>query len=430
MSNHYEVLGVDSDADQTEITKAYRKLAREWHPDKNKSKEAPKKFSDIREAYDVLSNPDKRAEYDQQKEAEEHGVPEEFLKAQAMFAQFQKQFTPKRRTVFDLMEVLELSLEECFTGVMDKVIEYERYNVCKKCNGKGSPQTIECKECKGRGHHVKKNPKTKKVTRETCESCKGGGTDPDDKRCKKCNGTCSYKLKHKLTFNVPRGVHTGFIMEFPEEGHEIPEDEVEDGVTRSIAKFIVVEKDHDIYTRGVIYGEPWKTSDGFIEIASLKADIHVSFGESIVGFERTIIHLDGHEIKFSRKGPMRHGETYVIKGAGMPRLPPKHGVGDLVIKIVVDLPEDMEKGQKQKLWQILTGTPYPKNNYEKSETELINFDEFETYQVDQHREEDYMKQQRESNERYAQQRQAERDFREAMEGNMGAQKGGCESGVQ
>lgn len=412
--SYYDILGVSKDASDTEIKKAYRKLAQKWHPDKNldNKHEAESKFQKISQAFSVLSDPGKRAHYDRFGSDEDigHGG----MAGMDAFDMFDRIFGMQGSSnVPDAEHIVELTLEELYKGV-DRIEEFERYSLCERCKGRGaSGNNIDCKTCKGKGSGIVQMAHGI-CMKAPCRDCKGTGVNPNVDNCKKCKGERCYKEKTKIEINIPKGAFNRFAIELPEEGNEIPPDEVRNNVKRSNTVFIIRESPHTVFKRGIVIND-------HVDITSLLVETEISLAESIIGFRRTLKHLDGHEIKFSMKGPVRHADTFVIRGEGMPILESPTKKGDLVIRLVVKMPESLEAGQKQKIWQILTGTPYPKTNFDHSGVALMSMDKYEKIAEEEHE-----KRQAKASRERSRRKSFAANFHETM--NSG--NDGCTGGVQ
>lgn len=353
-TDYYEVLGVSKTASAEEIRKSYKKMAQQWHPDKNRDRieEATEMFKNISEASAVLSDPEKRAIYDKhgidglkEHDTKGHGGVDPFEMFSHMFGGMQQ-----NNNFPDLKMPIKVTLEDLYTGKTIET-EIERTTFCNKCNGKGTKHGIEgnCKTCKGQGS-VMMMLGPNQIFQSGCKSCKGTGVDPSVEKCKKCNGSKFYKEKANIPVNVPKGAYNKYPIVIDGEGHAVPPDEISDvGRIRSNAVFFVIEKDHPVFQRGLVIPEKGK-----IDFSDLMIDLHISLAESLCGFYREIKHLDNHKVQFLSKDPCRHGDIFVIKNEGMPKVK-KSEFGDLFVRIDVEHPSEFKltDDTKHKLGKLL-----------------------------------------------------------------------------
>lgn len=388
-TDYYELLGVSKTASTDEIKKAYRKLARKWHPDVNKGnkEEAEEMFKKISEASSVLTDEEKRKIYDkygveglkQQSGGRGMGVdPMSFFNQ--VFGMMGGGFGQQSSDVPDCMTQIKVDLEQIYTGTTMKC-DYSRHTFCDKCNGTGTKTGEEstCKSCNGQGvAMIQVGPGT--FMQQKCRECKGGGMDPSVAKCKKCNGVKYFKETHTVDVTIPKGAHPKYAVVIEEQGNAIPHDEIDNyGKTRSNAVFVVADMPHDVFKRGIVI--PGKNR---VDFSDLMVELEISFVESIVGFHRELTHLDGHKFSVRMEDPCRHGDYFVVLGKGMPKLNKPDNFGDLFISVSVTHPRDFNftSTMRKQVAKALTGKEKPV----KMPNDLVNpveLSSFEKYVADE-----------------------------------------------
>jgi molecular chaperone DnaJ len=345
----YEVLGLQKSASDEEIKKAFRKLAIKYHPDKNQGhKEAEEKFKEINEAYQVLSDPEKKARYDQYGDADAGGGNYGGYGAEGFdFSDFggfgdifdsffgggggggrRKKGGPARGV--DLEYTVTLTFEEAVAGV-EKEISITRNETCETCGGTGAKvgtQPKTCDKCGGAGQiNVQRNtPLGSFMSVSTCDKCGGKGTIITDP-CPECKGTGKIRTNRKITINIPAGVDTGNVIPMRGQG--------EDGTGGGPAGDLYVNirvTPHKVFKR--------KGYDIFI-------DSHISFSKAALGIELKVPTIDG-DVKYSVPPGTQPGTVFRLKGKGVPKVN-GHGRGDQYVNIVVDIPKSVSAKQKDAL---------------------------------------------------------------------------------
>jgi DnaJ-class molecular chaperone len=343
---YYEILGLEKTATEKDISKQYKKLAAKWHPDKNldNKEAAEEKFKAISEAYEILSDPEKREIYDKYgKEGlqqEHHINPEELFRQ--MFGHFSSE---QESDIPNLKCELELTFEEMYNGCQIKK-EVERASICTTCFGSGTKDgtVSKCKICDGNGYRIMMMGPGM-MMKMGCDSCGGTGKSGDKKNeCKKCHGMQFRKEFVEIDVTVPKGVFEDYPIIVKEEGHAVPMEDIHKlGRKRSDIIFVVKEKPHSIFKRFII------KEKGKIDMSDLAVELDISFGESIVGFNKQLHHLNDTTLNISNDKPCRHTDILVFKGCGMPKLNDDNNYGDLFVSIKVENPENIELSEKEKL---------------------------------------------------------------------------------
>ncbi|WP_456431726.1 molecular chaperone DnaJ [Thermosulfuriphilus sp.] len=341
--DYYEILGVSRDASAEEIKKAYRRLALKYHPDRNPGdKEAEERFKEASEAYEVLSDPEKRAVYDRfgHQGLSGQGYKTGFEDFQDIFSTFSDLFEEffgfspgfshrgrsRPRRGADLRYDLTIDLEDAATG-KEVEIEFSRFEICLTCQGSGvrpGGQRSYCPVCQGRGQVVHSEGFFR--ISSTCPHCRGAGTINADP-CPDCGGQGRLKRRRRLLVEIPPGVDTGNRLRIKGEG----EAGLNGGPPGDLYVVIHV-RPHELFER--------RGDDLFCRIP-------ISFVKAALGDEITLKTLWGEE-RLSIPRGIQPGETLLLKGQGMPRLK-GGGRGDLIVQIDVEIPRKLTRRQEELL---------------------------------------------------------------------------------
>ncbi|MEQ1875129.1 MAG: molecular chaperone DnaJ [Bdellovibrionia bacterium] len=343
--DYYEVLGVAKNADADTIKKTYRKLAMQFHPDRNPgNKEAEEKFKACAEAYDVLSDPEKRSRYDQFGHAGLGGGfrPGGFSDINDIFASFSDIFGDffgnaaggsrshsRSNRGSHLRYFMDVDLKQVIDGT-EKDIQFEREEDCVQCKGSGAgagttPET--CPDCKGRGQIIRAQGFFSVAT--TCPRCHGEGKIIKDP-CKKCRGVGRNRLAREIKVKVPPGVETGTQLRLAGEG----EGGYRGGPAGDLYVEIRVEDDERFERHG----------------NDLLAQIEVSYLQALLG---ALIPVETLKDKQNLEIPpgTQHGDRIRIGGAGIPSLR-GYGRGDLYYEVQVQIPKKLNKEEEKLLRDI------------------------------------------------------------------------------
>ncbi|MGC9070215.1 MAG: molecular chaperone DnaJ [Elusimicrobiales bacterium] len=338
--DYYRILGVSRNATQDEIKSAFRKLALKYHPDRNPgNKEAESKFKEINEAYDVLSNPEKRRMYDTYGE---EGLKEGFggFSSQGFetFGDFSDIFDnvfesffgdirgerKRRRRGEDLKYEIEITLEDAFKGTkLD--FEYERLDVCDVCGGKGAKSSSslrKCPMCGGKGR-VQYSQGFFSFT-QTCPQCHGEGkviTEP----CNDCSGRGVKNKKNKISIKIPQGVEDGTLLKIRGAG------DVGDGGYNGDLYLEVKIKHHHHFER---------------EGSDLIYVANVDVFDAVLGTEIEIPVIDGGRVKIKIPPGTQHGKILRVNEKGM-YYPNSKKRGDLLVKVFVNIPQNLTDEQRE-----------------------------------------------------------------------------------
>ncbi|MCL2462457.1 MAG: molecular chaperone DnaJ [Defluviitaleaceae bacterium] len=359
--DYYEVLGVQKTANDDDLKKAYRQMAKKYHPDANPGdKSAEESFKEVNEAYAVLSDPQKRAAYDQYGHAAfdpamggaggnpyggvnfdmgdifssvfGEGLGDIFGGGFGdMFGGGGRRARNGPRRGADLQTNIQIRFEEAVFGTQ-KDIQLTSSDACPTCKGSGAkPGTTaeSCKHCGGTGQErVQQQTMFGTVTSvRPCTICNGEGKIVRDP-CPDCRGTGKVRTTKTLTVNVPKGVDNGTVIRLTGKGEP-----GEKGGPSGDLLITVYVQSHKHFTR---------------QGMNLYLDVPITFVQAALGDELTIPTLDGSE-KYTIKPGTQPGTIVTLRGKGVPSLKNNKSVGDLIIKLVVTVPTQMSERQKQRL---------------------------------------------------------------------------------
>ncbi len=362
--DYYEVLEVAKTASADEIKKAYRKKAIQYHPDKwtnaseEERKNAEDKFKEAAEAYEVLSDPQKRQRYDQFGHAGvggASGFPGGGMSMEDIFSQFGDIFAgsglsdifsgfmggnagPQRRVYRggDLRVKVRLTLEEIATGT-EKKIKVKKLVPCSHCNGSGSADghTEECSTCHGTGRVIKarRTPLGMMQTQETCPTCQGQGQVIKNK-CTHCQGQGVVKDEEIVTIHIPAGVMEGMQLQERGKGNAGPHN----GVNGDLI-VLIEEIPHETLIR---------------DEANLHYNLLLSMPTAVLGGQVEVPTLSGN-VKVRLEPGTQPGKVLRLRGKGLPeidRYGRSYGNGDLMVNINVYIPEHLNKEEKQMIEKL------------------------------------------------------------------------------
>lgn len=352
--DYYEILGVGKSATEEELKKSYRKLALKYHPDRNPDdKDAEEKFKEAAEAYEVLSNKDKRAKYDQFGHAGVDGqgfggggagmnMDDIFSMFGDIFGGFggggfsggfggQRSRGGRRVNKGSSLRIkVKLSLEDIEKGV-EKKIKVNKYVSCKDCSGTGAKEgsdTITCTQCSGSGYitQVQRTILGNMQTQSVCPSCQGEGKIIKDK-CTSCHGEGIVKADEIITINIPAGVSDGMQISFPGLGNAGARNGVNGDLIVSVE-----ELPHEEFER-----------DG----NNICHQTYITVPESILGTTIEVPTLGG-KAKFKIEQGMTSGKVYRLRGKGLPDVN-GYGKGDILVRVDVWIPKSYSKEEKKML---------------------------------------------------------------------------------
>ena len=341
--DYYEVLGVKREASQDDVKRSYRRLAMKYHPDKNPGdSSAEEKFKECAEAYEVLSDPDKKQRYDQYGHDGLRGSgmhDYSHMNVQDIGDMFGDIFGDffgggrRRRSArpnapsrgYDLETMVELSLEDIANGT-EKGIEFTRQDNCTECDGSGNAkgsQPSTCTMCGGNGQVQKAGLGGFFQMVSTCPTCQGQGkviTNP----CKKCRGKGQVPKKRTVSIKIPAGVHEGQGIRVTGEGEP--------------GKFGGPRGDLYCYVR--VQAHPFLMRDG----NDLIATVPIGFTQATLGTMIEVPTLSGPK-QLKIPAGTQHGNVFRIKSEGLPDIRSRRK-GDELVKIVIEIPRNLSKKQK------------------------------------------------------------------------------------
>lgn len=347
--DYYELLGVSKGASKEEIKKAFHKLAHKFHPDKKEGD--ADKFKEVSEAYSILSDDKKRAEYDSYGRVFGGGAGPGGFSAQGGpasgwdFSQFQDAFAQggfdmgdifsdffgaqegatRTRRGRDISIDLEISFRDSVFGIKRQVL-LAKTGVCDSCQGSGAvmgTEMLQCKHCNGAGKvHETTNSFFGTITMvQPCRYCKGRGKVPKEK-CPTCRGEGVYKKQEEIEIAVPAGINGGEMIRLNGQGEAV-----------------AGGAPGDLYVKVHVQPDARFKKDG----PNLITEISVKLSDALLGANYKIETLEGSEVLDVPQG-VTHGETLVIKGKGVPSARGKRG--DLLVKIKITLPNKLSRSAR------------------------------------------------------------------------------------
>jgi molecular chaperone DnaJ len=368
--DYYEILGVPKTADEDTLKKAYRKLAVQYHPDKNPGdKVAEDKFKELAEAYEILSNPDKRAKYDRVGHAAFDGSGGYggggFRNAEDIFSQFGNMFEgdnnpfdsffggggsrrsgggqPQQQRGTNLRIKVKLTLEEVAKGVLKKM-KVKKQVGCETCGGSGAKDknsVTTCGTCKGSGYirRVQNTFLGQMQTTAPCQDCKGSGSRVTA-NCPNCRGEGTVYGEETIELQIPAGVAEGIQLSMSGKGNAAPKSGIAGDLIINIE-----EAPHEHFQR-----------DGM----NLVYELFVNFADAAVGAKLEVPTIDGR-VKITIPPGTQSGKMLRLQGKGLPSVQ-SYGTGDQIVHINIWTPKklnDEEKALLEKLRVMPNFSPNP-----------------------------------------------------------------------
>jgi len=327
--DYYEILGLTSNATSDEIKKAYRSLAKLYHPDKNQGdKEAEERFKEISEAYEILSDEQKKAKYDRYGHVSGNGGGGGGY--EAAFDEFFRRQSRQVRVGENMVLNIKLTLEEMFNGVK-KIYKYNHTISCVDCGGHGGNNVTTCPECNGSGQTIRviQTPIGYMQHSATCSRCDGSGKTYET-ACKTCHGHGVQNFEETVNVDVPKGVHGGSTFVMAGKGQAIK------GGINGDLHINVIELKHNIFVRN---GD------------DLKMTLKLSYPQLVLGDKVEINTIEGKQIRINVPPHSEVGSNLKITGKGM-NFFQHEGRGDLVISLGVEIPKKLTDEQKELLEKL------------------------------------------------------------------------------
>ncbi len=346
--DYYTILGVQKNASKEEIKKAFRSLAHKYHPDKKTGDEA--KFKEVSEAYSVLSNDKKRAEYDAYGRVFSGGSTDQgnsgfggfdFSGFQNggfdgvdlgdIFGDIFGGFSRRAQRGRDISIDLELSFKESVFGVERRVL-LTKTSQCDACSGSGAEKgsgTETCSTCNGKGkiHENKSSVFGTFTSVRACQTCLGTGTVPKEK-CKTCKGERVIRKEEEIIVRVPAGINNGEMIRLSGKGEAIPGGEA-----------------GDLYIKIHVHPHESFKKEG----QNLITTLSVKLSDALLGAQYNLEALEGDRLSIKIPQGVATGEIIRVKGRGVPF---ENSRGDMLVKIIVDMPKKLNKKSKEAVEQL------------------------------------------------------------------------------
>lgn len=351
--DYYEILGVNKNASKDEIKKAFHKLAHKHHPDKNKGDDS--KFKEVNQAYQTLSDDQKRAQYDRFgadgpqgfnpnqgggfggfdfSGFQNGGVEFDMGDLGDIFGDFfgggmggRKQAKRGR----DISTEMDLSFEESVFGV-SRTILLSKQSICDTCKGSGGKPGTKmdtCRTCNGNGQirEMKRSILGTFESRRTCDICHGAGKVPSEK-CNVCHGKGVMHKQEEIIVKIPAGINAGEMVRMSGMGEAIQGGQAGDLYIK------INVKSHSVFKR---------------EGLNLNMDLHIKLSDALLGMKYNLKTLDDNTLEVKIPEGINHGEILRVKGKGVPS---SRGRGDIMIRVLIKMPNKLSKKAKEAIEEL------------------------------------------------------------------------------
>ncbi len=352
--DYYETLGVNKSASKDEIKKAFHKMAHKYHPDKNKGDDS--KFKEVNEAYQTLSDDQKRAQYDRFGSAgpqgfsggqgggfggfdfsgfqNGNGVEFDMGDLGDIFGDFFGGGGGRRGGVKrgrDISTEIDLSFEESIFGVTRKILltKQSTCSTCKGTGGKPGAKMDTCKTCNGQGQirEMKRSILGSFSSVRDCEHCHGSGKIPSEK-CHECRGAGVARVQEEITVDVPAGIKPGEMIRMTGMGEA-----VQGGQTGDLYIKMNI-RSHAVYKR-----------DG----NNLTMDLKIKLSDALLGMKYDLKTLEGNTVEVKIPEGINHGDLLRVRGKGVPS---RNGRGDIILRILITMPHKLSKKAKEAIEKL------------------------------------------------------------------------------
>lgn len=361
--NYYETLGVEKNASKDEIKKAFHKQAHKYHPDKNKGDD--KKFKEVNEAYQVLSDDQKRARYDQFGSADgpmgggygsgqrsgfggfssqggqwdfsgfQNGQEFDMGDIGDIFGDFfgggMGRGTKNSRRGRDIQTEIDLTFEESIFGVNREVLitKQSTCDICKGTGGKAGTKMNVCSTCGGNGQvrEVRRSILGSFSTTKICDACLGNGKIPSEK-CSNCHGAGVYKKQKEIELNIPAGINNGEMLKMMGQGEDI-----QGGPSGNLYVKVRI-KPHPVFKR-----------DGL----NLTMDLPIKLTDALMGVIYNLKTLEGNIIEVKIPEGINHNELLRVRGKGVPS---RSSRGDIILRIQIKMPTKLSRKAKEVIEEL------------------------------------------------------------------------------